>query len=354
MNGFPSHRLAAIDAVKAIASQLIVLHHLAFYGPMSDYVRPLAPGMVGWFADHARLAVQAFIVVAGFLAARALAPEGVYAGRAPAAAIARRYARLAFPALAAILLAIVGAAVARAWMTHPSIPAPPTLAQVLAHALLLQDILGFDSLSAGLWYVAIDFQLFTLLLVVLLMARRHAPAAVALLACVSLFAINRQPQWDIWAPYFFGAYGLGAFAWWCARGACRPAWGAVLAAATLVALAIDFRTRIATALIIATLLYFWVRQTRAWPVAPSVAWLGRIAYSVFLVHFPVCLVLNAAWTRFAPQTPWSAAIGIVAAWATSIAVGALFHRIVEARTDAAVARLAAWGSGLRRATAAAK
>jgi peptidoglycan/LPS O-acetylase OafA/YrhL len=35
MNAPPPVRLAAVDAVKAIASQLIVLHHLAFYGPLA-------------------------------------------------------------------------------------------------------------------------------------------------------------------------------------------------------------------------------------------------------------------------------------------------------------------------------
>jgi hypothetical protein len=35
-------RLAFIDALKAVACQLIVLHHLAFYGPMSDHAYSLA------------------------------------------------------------------------------------------------------------------------------------------------------------------------------------------------------------------------------------------------------------------------------------------------------------------------
>jgi hypothetical protein len=43
--------------------------------------------------------------------------------------------------------------------------------QIIAHIFLLQDILGFDALSAGIWYVAIDFQLFVLLLGILWMAR---------------------------------------------------------------------------------------------------------------------------------------------------------------------------------------
>ena len=36
MSGHASKRLPLIDLLKVIASQLIVLHHLAFYGPMSE------------------------------------------------------------------------------------------------------------------------------------------------------------------------------------------------------------------------------------------------------------------------------------------------------------------------------
>ncbi len=354
MNGSPSPRLPAIDALKAVASQLIVLHHLAFYGPMAEQARQLAPNLMGWLADHARIAVQAFLVLAGFLAARALAPDGRYAGRAPLAAIARRYARLAIPALAALALAVAGAAVARAWMSDPMVPAWPTLPQLLAHALLLQDVLGYESLSAGLWYVAIDFQLFTLLLVLLAVPRRHALALVAALAGVSLLAVNRLPQWDAWAPYFFGSYALGAFAWWLGRAACRPAWGYALVAVTTLALALDFRVRLAAALVVAALLFLSVRRELAWSPAPGVTGLGRIAYSVFLVHFPVCMVANAAWVRFAPHGAASAAAGLLLAWAGSVAVGALFYRLVEARVDVLVTRLGAWRGALSRAAPAAK
>ena len=46
--------------------------------------------------------------------------------------------------------------------------------QFLAHALLLHSLLGMDALSAGVWYVAIDFQLFTLFVAVLWLARSVA------------------------------------------------------------------------------------------------------------------------------------------------------------------------------------
>ena len=185
-------RLAAVDAIKAVASQLIVLHHLAFYGPMSDHARQLAPGLFDWMSEHARLAVQAFLVMGGFLAARALAPQGRLLGGRPVGALfARRYLRLAVPAMAAIGVAVVAAAIARMGMDHPSIPAAPTLPQLAANLLLLQDLLGYDALSAGLWYVAIDMQLYVLLVLALWAGRERAIAVVAGLAIASLWAFNR-------------------------------------------------------------------------------------------------------------------------------------------------------------------
>ena len=78
-------RLAFIDALKAIASQLIVLHHLAFYGPMSDVANELAPALFSWLSQDARIAVQVFLVIGGVLAAKALAPAGQLIDVAPLA-----------------------------------------------------------------------------------------------------------------------------------------------------------------------------------------------------------------------------------------------------------------------------
>ena len=56
---------------------------------------------------------------------------------------------------------------------------------------------------------------------------------------------------------------------------------------------------------------------------------GRISYSVFLVHFPVCLVVNALVFHLAPGRPVLNALGMVAAWVASNAAGVLFHRYIE-------------------------
>lgn len=49
-------------------------------------------------------------------------------------------------------------------MVHTSTPNPPKFFQLLVHIFLLQDLLNQEALSAGIWYVVIDFQLYTFLL----------------------------------------------------------------------------------------------------------------------------------------------------------------------------------------------
>ena len=161
----PRERLPVIDLLKAVAAQLVVLHHLAFYGPMSDVAAELAPRLIEWLSREGRLAVQVFLVVGGFLSVRRLAPLGRLQLRgSPWSAMRDRYLRLVLPYAAMLVLALCCAALARQWLTHHSVPDLATGWGVLAHLLLLQDLLAVDALSAGVWYVAIDFQLFALLL----------------------------------------------------------------------------------------------------------------------------------------------------------------------------------------------
>lgn len=240
----------------AIASQLIVLHHLAFYGPMSDYVQTICPETIAWLSQHARIAVQAFLVMGGFLAAQALTRDGKLTDRPVLQLIRKRYIKLVTPYLVALALAVAGAAIARSLITHDSIPGAPTIAQLVAHTMLLQSVLGFDGLSAGVWYVAIDFQLYVFLLIVIWLSRRLLPEKPsASLWCVlafitaSLFIFNRDASWDNWAVYFFGAYGLGAVTYWCTQPKRVSLWFIAALLLAVIALWFDFRTRILVALL---------------------------------------------------------------------------------------------------------
>ena len=334
-------RLPFIDTLKAIGAQLVVLHHLAFYGPMSDYAYALLPGVIEWLSDHARIAVQVFLVSSGFLAARSLAPDGRLHTPTPLLLLLRRYLKLIIPYLAAVSIAIGCAAVARAWMDHDSIPAAPTVAQVVAHALLLHGVLGMDSLSAGVWYVAIDFQLFALLLALLWLGRRWPsgrarPIGVALvtgLTAASLYVFNRNPDWDDWGPYFFGAYGLGVAAFWASGQPRARWWLGALALLALPALAMDFRSRIALALVVALSLGL-ARCHGGLTTPPGLrrtlgSYCSRISYSLFLIHFPIALLINAGFSRWGGTQPALHLGGLIVAWIGCNMAGVAFYHLVE-------------------------
>ena len=333
-----------IDAFKGLACAAIVWHHLAFYGPMSDIALPLAPRLMAWLYDYGRMAVQVFLVLGGYLAAASLAPQGLARFDSAAQQITRRFVRLVVPYAVALVLAVLAAALVRPWLDNPSVPDEPSLAQLLANAVLLQDIVGEDALSAGVWYVAIDFQLFVLVIVLFAAVRSLpglAPGRAAGLAqglvlagtAASLWGFNRQPELDRWCLYFFGAYGLGMLAYWAVRAPRAAPWLAAIAVLGALALAQDFRWRIAVAWIVALGVVWALRR----PVPLPLPWrsfaplqgLGQMSYSVFLVHFPVCLLVNALVSQLWPQAPVLNALGMLLAFALSLAAGRTLYCRVE-------------------------
>ncbi len=385
-----AHRSLLVDGLKAVAAMLIVLHHLAFYGPMADHLRPVVPQLWQWLVDDARMAVQVFLVVGGFLAARSLAPAGRLMVDAGLGATLRlRFLRLALPYYLVLLVAIACNELARGWMTHPSISAPPTLLQLLAHALLLHDLLGYEALSAGLWYVAIDMQLFLLMAVLLWLGEqvdrgRRRPSRpgqvpytplmttalllVSALGLASLLHFNRDFGWDAWGVYFFGAYALGALAWWASTWPRPLCCLAAMAALTIGILLLEFRERLLLALLVALALGLEasIARRRGTPLPARLGGAGpeqddaaasrhpmvfvrnslersiqgacAISYALFLIHFPVCLVVNAAFTRFMPPNAGWQAIGLFVALSMSVAAAAAFHAGVEVRLHRLLAR----------------
>jgi peptidoglycan/LPS O-acetylase OafA/YrhL len=339
----PAQRLPGIDALKALGCVLIVWHHLAFYGPMSDVVHTAAPGLMNWLYDYARMAVQVFLAVGGFLAASVMAPQGVAVFRQPGRLILRRYQRLAPPLFVALAVTTLVAALVRPWLPHPSVPDIPSLWQVLAHVFLLQDIVGQEALSAGIWYVAIDFQLFVMtVLLFTLASRAHRrwpglPAQagvmlVAMLAAASLAVFNRHAALDMTGLYFFGAYALGMLAWWASHSP-RPArWLLALVVLGVLALALDFRGRLLVALVVALGLVVLQRSRLVrWLHAPWLLQLGQMSYSVFLIHFAVLLAVNAVVSQLWPTQVVANALGMLAAFGLSLLAGHALYLGVESR-----------------------
>lgn len=334
------NRFPVIDAFKAIASQLIVLHHLAAYGPIADAVQLIAPSLIIWLYDYARMAVQIFFVIGGYLAARSVFSNKNNI-RSLTLNLINRYFRLVIPFMCAVVLAIICAIIARDMVNHEFIPDLPKLTQFLSHVFLLHGVLDFDSLLAGAWFIAIDFQLFLIILCISWFGGKAANSRTVILviitatAAMSLFWFNRQAQYDDWALYFFGAYGMGAIAYAAGPRGHSSTWLWLNLAFAITAIFIDFRLRILIAVSVALTLFLTRNvQIKAQTKSPAklerlVHYLGIISYSLFLVHFSVLMLTNAIFGWLNVTDPLSGSIFMLLTWIISLILADIFYHKIE-------------------------
>ena len=336
-----------IDGLKVCAAQIIILHHCVSYGELASAAKELFPGHTSFLFDYGRYAVQIFLVMAGYLAAQSF--ESMMAvqtrtskkGAGTVVQLAlRRYLRLVGPYLIALLITIACAALARQWSVAEYIGSPETLQQVLAHLFLLQGLLGYDSISAGVWYVAIDWQLYTVLalLYAIIPQRTIRIGIIAALCLASLLYFNRHADYENTFIYFIGSYGLGVMAYWASGlSAVKSMTHQAMAKKILIALAVI--------LIIAAMHSVWLRNYLALAVAlllmyagqaPNalnqagrsiqdqqhqartfwanlLQWASARAYCAFLIHFAFILLVNTTLIALGVQSPAVAvaAIGLV-------------------------------------------
>jgi peptidoglycan/LPS O-acetylase OafA/YrhL len=339
-----------IDALKVLAAQIIVLHHCVSYGDLASAARELLPSAGSFLFDYGRYAVQVFLVMAGYLAAQSAekafaigyAHSNGFGARLVMQLAMRRYLRLVGPFIVALLITMVCATLARQWSLDEYIGQPETIAQVLAHLFLLQGVLGYESISAGVWYVAIDWQLFTALAVIYAVFQRPVMriGVISILIVASLLYFNRHASFENSFIYFIGSYGLGILAYWASSiNAINANIPWVSAKKVLLAIAIivlvsalhSVWLRNYLALGIAFLLLYAGNRTypnaQSW-LASAMQWASARAYCAFLIHFAFILLANTALVALHVESP---AIGLglitfvsILSW---IAAGYLYRSI---------------------------
>lgn len=322
-------RSFTVDIFKVIAAQLIVWHHLCAYGPLSQAMRSAWPVLIEDIYDHARIAVQVFLVIGGFLAAQSV---GARSWRNLLASIFKRYVRLVPIYLLALALISLAVKFARLSIQAEWLPDVPTWDQWVAHALLLTSLLDYPALSSGVWYVAIDFQLYVLLALLTWLWRspRLLSMGIAVLCAASMLWFNRMLALDNWALYFFAAYGLGVLAAW----AKRSRWDATvfwsLATLAVLALWLEYRTRLNLALVTAVWLVIRPKGTPHWtPTKRVVHRMANSAYAQFLTHFGLIVVFSMMWNT-SQLAGASTALGLcVFIWLCSIGLGLFMHEKAE-------------------------
>jgi peptidoglycan/LPS O-acetylase OafA/YrhL len=332
-------RLLFLDALRAFASLLILWHHFALYPPLSQQAEPLLGPLVRWFGDYAR-ATQVFFVIGGYVMARSMS-GGTWNVTAIGKFLASRYCRLGIPYLAACVMAIAVSAWGRGWLPENVTGTAPTVGQGIAHLFFLQDILGYEHFSAGLWFVCINFQLGIIYAVTLLL-RDSLPTLAGrvidvpmsagwLLSIISLFHFNGHAEWDSWALYFYPYFFMGIIVHHAlqTRRSAVVFW--IYHILIIAAMYHDWRWRLASALVVGLLLYGAEKSglSSRWPKSRWIARMGKVSYSFFLVHFPVLVLVAGAWARIGWTSPPAAIAGLLIAFIGSVALSFAFHRHIE-------------------------
>ena len=345
-----TQRSEVIDLLKAFACVLIVWHHLALYGPMSDVVYQLAPRFIGLLFDYGLLAVEVFLVVGGYLNAKSWLRALSQAHFEFFPRLGARFQRLAIPLMAALCFTVAVTALVRPYFDHSSLSDAPSPLKVLAHIFLLQDVLYVEAFSAGVWYVAIDFQLFVMALLCATLAHRwqavtqqgsvirKAWGMWMAMTLISMFVWNLNPLGEVWGTYFFCAYGLGL---------CVGSWRAlgfnihhrilVLWMILIGGLAWGYepRVRLLVAVGVAVLLALYeATDCRPLPCLKA-SWiqaLSNASYAVFLIHFGVSLLVSAVVFTHGSESVPANGMGMLTSFGLSVALGAGLHVAIEKQT----------------------
>ena len=359
-----------IDAIRGVASLVILAHHLVSYVPGADATLAAVPvihHIVWWYGG---LAAQVFLVISGFVGGVSLAratPEAADLGL-----LLVRYLRLALPAVATLLFAIgLYAIVPPSWAAF-SLFDEITAPGVLAHVAFLQDVLGYPSLLAGFWYLSIDWQCNAVMCLLIIVQdailrrlpglSRSAPSRFVrglaviglpmLVALLSLFLWNGAVAHETYATYFFGIVFLGTLAGLAVAGRIQPSifWAYVAAVAVAAGAAVvQSRPHLAVAVVAGVAIYLLARRqpsaaSRA-DSLPLLDWLGKISYSLFLIHYPTIWAVTSVARGIGGDAATASWPSLVAAVAASLVAAVLLHRLVEVPTLAVVARLKPRQSG---------
>ncbi len=346
-----TNRFVFVDGLRGLAALAIVIFHIWWYEP--DPHPPFAS--MHWIVDAAilriRAGVQVLLVISGFVIAYSLRNAWV-TPREFVMFLSRRFVRLApayWVALGVIIL--VDAFCQRAWDLPSPFDGHVSIPRISAHMTFLQDILGHEALSAGVWTICIEMQFYVVAILTWCLAQYLAnrpdankprPSVLGILTVYAPFAFASLFLWrplestSPWVIHFFWMFFLGMMAWWTLERTV-PHW--IFAAIVVVAIgeiAFDreWWYENSVALTTAVLIYTAGRLNRLdkWLNWGWLQHVSRISYSLYLIHFPVChLLTSAGWKLFgdSPDSMQATAILLTSFFASLLAAEVLYFWVEE-------------------------
>ncbi len=387
-------RFVFVDGLRGLAALAIVVFHIWWYEPEpwpaleSTYwiIEPVILWIRGlpflWhdpeplpalktaelIVDAAFLklrgGVQILLVISGFVIAYTMrntwvTPQEIFTF------IGRRVVRLVPPYWVAIIFVILVDMTCQGfWDLSSPFDGDLSILRVSAHLAFLQDVLGLEALGAGMWTICIEMQFYIVAIIAWGMAQHLFPrpvsneprpsvagllAVFAPVALVSLFYWRQLESTSPWVIHFAWMFFIGMITWWTLDRTLPEYWFAAITSLAAVELVFDAEWRYENSVALATSIAIFIagrrNQLHRWLNWPWLQYLGRISYSLYLIHFPVChLLTTAGWKFFAnTPTPVQASAILLTSFFASLCAAHLLYKFVESPS-------AQWSGKLKRAT----
>lgn len=287
-------RLAFADAIRGLAATWVVLFHLWAGGHIAGIAGALPTAVENLLFRWGHLGVAMFFVLSGFVMAlnvQAARVDSAFAGRF----MARRLVRLTPPYYVVIAVS-VAYGLLKARFTGEAAEVP-SLGSWLAHAVYLQDLLGYPQVNGVLWTLCIEVQ-FYLCFALLLWAlddgaqRASGTRRAALLAATGTLGL----AWPLglvafgkagsFLPYWYSFVAGALVCWaWRERGVARTlAWGYAWGLGAVAALTQDGFAATSFVTCAALLIACEAGGMGRWLDLRPLQFLGLISYSLYLLH----------------------------------------------------------------------
>lgn len=349
-------RYALIDALRGVAAMAVVCHHLIPAPALAVALSQIVPHAVFRLAGFGGYGVQIFFVLSGFVITHSL--FGVKMTWKSFGNFAfRRQLRLDPPYLCVLMLTLLAYAF---HMVSPVVSLNEIFKwqTVAANVTYLQGLLQAPQIVLVAWSLCIEIQFYVFFALLLSLDQRFnktnrpgafAQVTVLTFGIASLF-IRPEPLSPYLSSYWF-YFAAGIYAYWTFR---RVTSLRVLPALFVIAFIVATWRFASGAMFagLATGALIWIAAKKdgllTWLNIPFIQYIGRISYSLYLVH---CLVgfaiFNLAHT-LTGDNPVAALMWVMVAIMTSILAGHFLQLFVEEPSMQLARRFKSDKDGLRQ------
>ena len=362
-------RFTLIDAIRGVAACAVVFRHLFFNSHLGPALQKIFPMPLQVLSIWGAAGVYAFFVLSGFVIAHSLRRNDLSSRDIGNFAL-RRQLRLDPPYWIVIALTLLLGVLSTGGFSGLSLGA------IIANLFYVQNIVHAPAIVNVAWTLCLEIQFYLIFVGILWLASRLrqtrpddaprapratpfvaplAPYLVFGLAVVGMAVLFRRFYGNYFVAYWH-YFALGVTVYWGLRGTISPRLVGIYLALFALKMVVSVSnwhdingfgpkhslsfTGMAVGL--ATALLIWRAGTRGqlarWGDQPILQWLGRISYSLYLIH-PLVL---AVVFRLADRAPGSVGLALFywfISMPLSLGCAVLLNRAVELPSIAFAARL---------------